>query len=443
MRIAYIAAGAAGMVCGSCLHDNTLAATLLDMGEDVALVPTYTPLKTDERNVSHPRVFFGGINVFLQQLSPLFRHTPWWMDRLLDHPALLRAVSGRAGSVDPSKLGALTCSMLAGEQGNQHKELRKLARWLVREFKPDVIHLSNSMLLGMAHLLFQKYGKQCGPPIVCSLSGEDAFLERLTPPHYERARQLLRERARDVDAFTAMNDYYADHMAEYLGVDRQRIHVIPHGLKLEGHGTRTQLADGESQVIGFLARVCADKGLHQLVEACEILTERDDVPPFELRVAGYLGPAERAYLADLQRHADHGSLAGKFTYLGELDRAGKIEFLQSLDIFSVPSVFPEAKGLPALEALANAVPVVLPDHGSYSEIVADTGGGLLCDPHAASDLAGKLRTLLRDPNRAQQLGLTGQAAIRDRYHADRMADATRKLYRQLIEKDGDGVLRFQ
>ena len=65
------------MYCGSCLHDNTLAAGLLELGEDVLLVPTYTPIRTDETDVSQRRLFFGGINVYLQQKSALFRHTPW------------------------------------------------------------------------------------------------------------------------------------------------------------------------------------------------------------------------------------------------------------------------------------------------------------------------------------------------------------------------------
>src|SRR5262245_33522993 len=209
MRIAYITAGAAGMYCGSCLHDNTLAAALLKLGEDVLLVPTYTPLRTDEPNVSIPRVFFGGINVYLQEKVPLFRHTPWWIDRLLDNPALLNSLSGRAGTVDPKQLGDLTVSMLRGEEGHQYKELEKLVNWLITQVKPDVIHLSNSMQLGMA----REIHRYSGPPIVCQLSGEDLFLEKLTAPHYEQARSLLRERAADVDAFVAINHYYADFMA--------------------------------------------------------------------------------------------------------------------------------------------------------------------------------------------------------------------------------------
>ena len=88
MKIVYLAAGAGGMYCGSCLHDNTLAAALLALGEDVTLVPTYTPLRTDEDNVSDSHLFFGGINVYLQQRMSLFRHTPWFFDDLLNRPGL-------------------------------------------------------------------------------------------------------------------------------------------------------------------------------------------------------------------------------------------------------------------------------------------------------------------------------------------------------------------
>jgi glycosyltransferase involved in cell wall biosynthesis len=444
MRIAYITAGAAGMYCGSCLHDNTLAAALLDLGEDVILIPTYTPLRTDEPDVSINRVFFGGINVYLQEKLPPFRHTPWWMDRLLDNPALLNSLSGRAGSVDPTKLGDLTVSMLRGEAGNQRKEVEKLVHWLLTDIKPDVIHLSNSMQLGMVRMIRERGG----PPVVCQLSGEDLFLEKLPPPHYERARNLLRERAADVDAFVAINLYYAEFMADYLAVDRAKVHVIPHGLNLKGHrqppAPPGDQPDAQSlalhsgtdrpRIIGYLARICEDKGLHLLVEACEQLAQRTDVPPFKLRAAGYLGEVDRPYLEKLQSRASTGPLAGRFKYVGELDRRGKIEFLQSLDVFSTPTVYRESKGLPALEAMANAVPVVLPDHGSFTEMIADTGGGLLHHPVDPADLAEKIAELLRDPARATQLGLNGQLAIHDRYHAPAMARQTVDLYRRVLRQ---------
>lgn len=427
MRIAYLAAGAAGMYCGSCLHDNTLAAALMKLGEDVVLVPIYTPLRTDEPDVSQPRVFFGGINAYLQQKIPLFRRTPRWLDGWLDHPALLGLATGRGLSVDAAKLGDMTVSMLKGELGNQRKELEKLVDWLLDEVQPEVVHLSNALMLGLARMIAQR----CGPPVVCSLSGEDIFLEKLQPPHYEQARTLIRERAAEVDAFAALNGYYADAMSEYMAVPRERIEVIPHGLDLTGHGDRTLAAPGQPRRVGYLARICPDKGLHLLVEAGEALAGRSDVPDFEIHAAGYLGPSDRAYMESLQRRAAAGPLAGRFHYHGEPTRAAKIEFLTSIDVFCTPTTYRESKGLPVLEAWANGAPAVVPEHGTFPELVAATGGGLLHKPANAGDLAAKLAELLSDPDRARALGKAGRDAVHDRFHAAAMAQQTLQLYRRL------------
>lgn len=410
------------MYCGSCLHDNTLAAALLAQGEEVVLVPIYTPIRTDEQDVSLRRVFFGGINVYLQQKWSLFRRTPRWFDALLDHSALLGRLAGRASSVDPAQLGGLTVSILQGELGNQRKELEKLVDWLLTEVQPDVVHLSNAMMLGLARMI-----SDCGgPPVICSLSGEDVFSEKIQPPHYEKMRQLLCERANDVQAFVAMNGYYADFMAEYLSVDRSKVYVIPHGLQLEGHGGKREPSSNAPVRIGYLARICKDKGLHLLVEACELLSKRSDLPAFELHVAGYLGSGDREYFEECHQ-------AGRFAYHGELDRQEKIRFLQSLATFSTPTVYRESKGLPTLEAMANGVPVVVPNHGTFPELIADTGGGLLHIPHDAMDLASQIAKLLQNPQRAYELGGAGQQAVHARYHAAKMAKKTSELYQQLIQ----------
>ncbi len=438
MKIAYLTAGAAGMLCGSCLHDNTLAAAMLEVGEDVLLIPTYTPVRTDEVDVSHDRIFFGGIQVTLQQKWPFFRRTPRWLDRwlshCLDHPALLGRLAGRASSVDPSQLGELTVSMLRGEAGNQHKELGKLADWLRQEVQPEVIHFSNSMMLGMAHTL----RSQCGCPLVCNLSGEDLFLDKLPSPFRAEAIELIQQRAGMIDAWIAMNGYYANYMADYLNIDRHRIEAIPHGLRLAEYGIDLgQRKDSRNPAakpmrIGYLARICPDKGLHLLIDACLQLATRDDLPPWELQAAGYLGAGDQAYLKQLETKIATSPLAKKWAYRGELDRPGKIAFLQSLNLFSVPTVYPESKGLSVMEALAAGVPIVEPAHGTFPELIADTGGGLLCQPLNPADLATKLAELLLDPTQAKQLGQAGQQAIHARYQARTMANTTMALYRQLV-----------
>src|SRR3954471_7928964 len=122
MKLLSITAGAAGMYCGSCLRDNALAAELLARGHDVTLLPLYTPLLTDEPNVSRPEVLFGGISVFLQQWSRLFSKLPRVVARLLDSPRVIKAFADRTGSTNPKLLGALTVSMLEGADGVLRKE---------------------------------------------------------------------------------------------------------------------------------------------------------------------------------------------------------------------------------------------------------------------------------------------------------------------------------
>ncbi|MBN1852932.1 MAG: glycosyltransferase family 4 protein, partial [Pirellulales bacterium] len=373
MRIVHLLAGAGNMYCGSCLHGSTLASALRDAGQDILLVPVYTPLKTDDEDISHPRVAYGGINTYLQQHFAPFRHTPWFFDRFLDSSPLLHWLGRRAGTTRPERLGSMTVSMLLGEEGRQRKELRKLVHWLLHEVQPDLVHLSNGMLVGMARQL----STALKVPVVSSLSGEDVFLEKLPEPYYTQARSVLRSRACDLAGLTAMNDSYAEFMANYLSVSRDRIQVILPGLNLSGHRMRSKVVPSRQTgtpavEIGFLSRVCPEKGLHQLAEACRILAEEEKLPMIRLSVAGYLAETDLSYLRRIQSQFETWGLANRFRYVGALDRAAKIAFLQSLDVMSIPSQCRESKGLPVLEAWANGVPVVLPDQGAYSELVHDT-----------------------------------------------------------------------
>src|SRR5215510_15301591 len=189
MRIASITAGAAGMYCGSCMRDNTLVTALRALGHDALLIPTYTPIRTDEPDVSQRRVFFGGINVFLQQKSSFFRKTPWFLDRLFDWPRLLRWVSRFAISTRAEELGDLTLSLLRGEQGHQRKEIDKLVRWLVEEVRPEIVVLTNLLLSGIVPRLRQ----ELGVPTVGMLQGDDIFLEALPDRARVLAKVLIRE----------------------------------------------------------------------------------------------------------------------------------------------------------------------------------------------------------------------------------------------------------
>ncbi|MEM7481228.1 MAG: glycosyltransferase family 4 protein [Acidobacteriota bacterium] len=425
MRIAYIAAGAAGMYCGTCLHDNTLAAALIEMGHEVALVPIYTPMRTDEENVSENRVFYGAVNVYLQQKSALFRHTPAFFDRLLDRPALLEQVSKLGASTDAGELGDLTLSVLRGEEGHQAKELEKLIAWL-EDFQPDLVQLTNAMLLGMAPAIHQALGA----PVVCGLTGEDLFLDYLPEPSRGRVVEELRRRAGDVEAFIASSRYYAEETKERLGIPPKNLFVVPLGVRLSDVGPAATHAPGDSPTIGFLARQCPEKGLHHLVEAFRRLASETAMSP-RLAIAGYVGPRDREFVAGLERRVEEWGLADRVTFHGEVDRQGKLDFLSGLDILSVPTDYREAKGLYVLEALAHGVPVVQPRHGAFPEMVQATGGGVLTDPGSIDDLVHGLRRLVENHSLRAELGRRGRDMIQRRFHAAAMAEETLAVYRSV------------
>jgi glycosyltransferase involved in cell wall biosynthesis len=423
MKILSITGGAAGMYCGSCLRDNALAAELLVRGHDVTLLPLYTPTLTDEANVSHPRVLFGGISLYLQQYSPLFRKTPRFLDRILDSPRVIGAFAHRAVSTNPHTLGDLTVSMLEGPQGVLRKEFDKLLDWLASEPAPDVVNLPNSLLIGLARPLKEALDR----PICCTLQGEDQFLGSLIEPYRSRALDLILRQVKDVDRFIAVTEFHAAFMSTYLDIPAGRLSVVPLGINMTRHEARGSF-DDEVFRVGYLARIVPEKGLHLLADAFCRFRTRAAGARLRLEVAGYLAPDQRPYLADVQRILDRAGYLSDFTYRGALDLAGKLAFLRSLDVFSVPATCDEPKGLFVLESMASGVPVVQPRRGAFVEMVGATGGGLLVDPDDAASLAEGLYTLWRDRELRERLGRQGFAGVRVHYTIQRSADRLLGVY---------------
>lgn len=428
MRILQITAGAGGMYCGSCLRDNALATELMARSHDVSLLPVYTPTLTDERNVSDEHVFFGGISVYLEQKFPLFRRTPAILDKLWDAAPVIRLAAGRGVSVDPKDLGELTVSTLKGEEGYQAKEVRKLVDYVASQPPYDVVMIPMSLLLGLAPPLKRALRR----PVLCTLQGDDLFLEGLGEPYRRESKALIARHAPAVDAFVATSDYYSDFMAGYLGLPREKIHTVPLGISLEGHDPSPRKRN-RPFTLGYFARVAPEKGLHELAEAYRILRRERGLPVSRLEAAGYLAPEHQPYLSGIETRLREWGLHEEFRYHGALDRPGKIAFLRSIDVLSVPSPYAEPKGLYLLEAMANGVPAVQPRHGAFPEVMAKTGGGMLFEPNDMESLADKVLDLYRDPDRAAELGRSGAAGVRRHYTAARMAEASIELYERVIQ----------
>lgn len=421
------------MLCGSCLHDNTLAREMIALGADVQLVPLYTPIRTDEIDVSQKPVFFGGINVYLQQHFPLARHLPRWLTRWLDQPWIIRFASQRSIQISARELGSLTVSMLRGAEGFQAQEVERLADWLSGDLKPDVLVFSNMLTAGCVPAIKAKLPVK----VLVTLQGDDIFLQDLVAPYQQQALDEMRRLCSSIDGFLVHSDYYARHMQEILQVGAEKFRVQPLGIDAKelADGTKhadVPLAASDDLTIGYLARLAPEKGLHVLADAFVLLKKMPGMERARLRIAGWLGKQHEAYATKIIARLQAETGAASIDHVGEVSRQEKLAFLRSLDVLSVPTTYREPKGLFALEALAAGVPVVLPEHGAFPEMIGALGGGSLCRPNDPQHLAEKLAEMLRNREAARAMGRDAQARVLVSRSGPAMASATLAVLREFV-----------
>jgi glycosyltransferase involved in cell wall biosynthesis len=318
--------------------------------------------------------------------------------------------------------------MLRGEDGNQARELNDLIAWL-RVEKPAVVCLSNARLAGLA----RQIRAELGIPVVGTLQGEDFFLDSLPEPYRSEAWRTMAERAADVDLFIAPSRYFAAHMAQRLQLPPERIKIVYNGINLDGYDRAPAgQALAGPPVLGYFARMCREKGMDQLVEAFIRLKRRKGLGDLKLRLGGSCGPMDRPVVAAARQALAAAGVLADVDFSPNVSREEKLAFFQSLSVFSVPATYGEAFGLFVIEALASGVPVVQPDHGAFGELIAATGGGVLCKPDDPAALAGALETLLRSPQRARALGGAGQTAVREQFTVDIMAQAVAAVCQEAV-----------
>ncbi len=423
MKILHIVPGAGGeFYCENCLRDAGLVRMLIRMGHDVTLVPLYLPMFADDANLAGKTpVFFGGINVYLQQKVPLFRHTPRWLDRWIDSPWLLRLAARQAGSTRARDLGETTLSMLRGEQGYQAKELDRLVRWLSECGPPDVVHLSNALLIGLAGRL----RRELRVPILCSLQDEDKWLDAMRESEARACWTAIAERAADVDAFVAVSRDYGDAMARRLGVAADKFRVVYPGINPEGYRPASLTFD--PPVIGFLSRLSRGQGLGELVESFIALKRDPRFARVRLRATGGQVGDDHRFESELRRQLLSAGVADDVEIVPVFDPASRAAFLESLSVLCVPVPGGQAFGLFVIEAMAAGVPSVEPRVGAFPELL-EGGAGILYDPSAPGALTAALAALLADPEKARELGRRARQGFLNRFTLERMAADMVRVY---------------
>ena len=413
--------GTGNFFCGSCLRDHSLARGLIKEGIDMTMVPLYLPHVAEDDLKTSP-LFFGGINLYLQKKFSWFQKMPQWLCGLLDHPALLKFVSRFSGMTSAKDLGEMTLNSL--EMEGPQVEFEKLLNWMAEQIKPDVVILSNCLLLGFV----QPLKNQLNCKIAVTLHGEDSFLDNLQEPYASKSWAVLKKKCNEVDWFMPVSRTYGSIMQERIGIKVDKVKVVYNGIDLNDLPER--LAESQPLAIGFLANIIAGKGLLILAKAYVELKKKPENQDLKLIILGSVTPFTKDYLGSVQNFLKRQGVFNDCIIKTNLSRDEKFLALKDVSILSVPATYGESFGLYILEALALGIPVVQPDHGAFKELLGVLKGGLLCQPDDVHDLAEKCQQLISNKELRFELGQKGKQKVFECFSKEVMAKRVAELIKE-------------
>ena len=430
MKIVQIIPGVGDtFYCQNCMRDKEMVMELRSRGHDVVLAPMYLPVFSEGEDMgTGAPVFYGAVGVYLSQYFPGLSNAPGWLKRLLDSRRFLGWIARKGGTTSAEGLEGMTLSVLRGEDGGQKAELDRLVSWLIQDSKPDLVHLSNALLIGLAG----RIRRELDVPVVCALQDEDSWIDSMEPEAGRQAWELIAEKSSDVAAFVPVSNYYSRLMQERLRLRPDKFHVVPIGINTKGYGEA--LLAAERPTIGYLSKMTESLGLEVLIDAFIILKTNDRLKNLKLRLMGGQTPDDKRFLKHISRKLKDKNMLMDVEFCAGFDRDSRLAFLQSISVMSVPMPRPEAFGMFILEALASGVPVVQPKIGAFPELIETTGGGVCYEPNNVMALAETLESLLLDSERSAKLGRSGRKAVRDRFSVQRVADSMMEVYGKCMKR---------
>ena len=422
MKIAYLLPGSGGsFYCGNCTRDKFLTQSLKRAGNDILMIPMYLPLTIDDCEADSP-IFYGAVNIYLEQISPIFKFLPQWAKKLLDSEKILRFAAKQSGSTSTSGNEAMTISMLRGEHGKQAHDLDILINWLKEHEKPDVVHLSNALLSGLA----AKLKKELGCKVICTLQDEDEWVDDMREPYCTETWKIISENAEHINCFIAVSDYYANLMHTKLTIPAEKIKVIYNSLgddliRKNQHPT-------DFHTIGYMSKINSHFGADILFEAFAELKKEMQFSNLKLKYTGGYTDDYKKIISEINRKAKLLDIENDIEFFEDLSYEGKKNFLDSISLFCVPSRRKEAFGMHILEAFAAEVPVVMPEIGAYPELIEKSKAGLCYNPEDVSVLTKTLRSVLTDRELYNNLQQNCHVAIKTAFSTVEQTDKMGEIY---------------
>ncbi|MGE5427617.1 MAG: glycosyltransferase family 4 protein [Methylococcaceae bacterium] len=428
MKIAQIIPGSGGsFYCGNCMRDSKYLKAFKDLGHQVIKVPLYLPIFDDAHDLDEVPVFYGAVNLYLKQQFPLFRHMPTFVEHALDSKSVLEMAARKAGSTRAKGLEEMTISMLLGEDGGQKEELDKLVHWLANDARPDIVHLSNALLLGLARQIKQ----QLNIPVICSLQDEDVWVDAMSEPYRQKVWDLMSERGKYIDKFISVSDFFAEEIHQRMAVPESKMQTVHLGVDTNDYSPKNIIE--KQPFIGYLSRMCEENGLAVLVDAFILLKKDPAYSSVKLKITGGKTGDDLHFIKEQKKKITHAGLTNDVDWAEEFEGIERQKFFDSVRLVSVPVLHGEAFGLYQLEAMASGIPMVQPALGAFPEVMQISGGGRTYSPNTPQELAKALASLILNDDQLQELSTAAIQGVNQHFDIHAQAKKMMSVYESTLK----------
>jgi glycosyltransferase involved in cell wall biosynthesis len=319
--------------------------------------------------------------------------------------------------------------MIRGDNPFRENEVARLVQYLVKTGKPEIIHLSNALIVGLAFQL----KKRMNVKIVCSLQNEDDWINEMAEPFQSRAWKMIADEAINVDAFISPSRYYKEFFMDKTGLSGHNIHVVPSGFEPFPLVERSEITHPPS--IGYFSRINIHNGFDKLVDAFIKLKSEINMSDLTLHVCGGYTADDKPFIKkQLKKIKNHGYINSIRIYT-EFRGNEREEFFRNIDVMSVPVRKYDAYGLYILEANGAGIPVVQPATGAFPEIIEKTGGGITYLPDNIEGLSSSLLKLLTNESLRNDLGSIGRERVRKELSMEMMAAGLSEVYNTVLNNN--------
>jgi glycosyltransferase involved in cell wall biosynthesis len=215
------------------------------------------------------------------------------------------------------------------------------------------------------------------------------------------------------------------------GIDLNRFHP-----SIDGSDIRGELGIApDAPLVGLVARLDHWKGVDVFLHAaarCHRIA-----PDIQFLIVGGPIDGQEPYAEKMQQLAQTLRLNGTVHFSHWRYRPEDMPRVHAaLNLLVLASTWPEPFGLVILEAMATGKPVIATDHGGPREICVDGETAALVPPGDASRLADAILGMVRDPQRALQMGLAGRRRAEQLFDTNQSVQKLEQLYDELITARG-------